>query len=201
MKITAIKQQVRRAGRYSVFVDERYAFSLSEAALVERRLASGQELTPDEFRALKQASVEDKIFNTALRYVTIRRRSERELNDYFRRKGVDKAVGAQVAGRLRQLGLLDDHDFTEAWVNNRRTLKAVSKRRLQQELHQKGVASSIIDAVLADDETTDQAVLLEVIRKKRARYPDRQKFMAYLARQGFGFDDIKSALDAEGPEL
>ena len=33
-----------------------------------------------------------------------------------------------------------------------------------------------------------------MIAKKRSKYPDEQKFMQYLARQGFGYDAIKSAL-------
>jgi SOS response regulatory protein OraA/RecX len=33
-----------------------------------------------------------------------------------------------------------------------------------------------------------------VIAKKRSRYDD-QKLMAYLARQGFRYDDIREALD------
>ena len=33
--------------------------------------------------------------------------------------------------------------------------------------------------------------------KKRSRYDDEQKLIAYLARQGFSFDDIKHALDTD----
>ena len=44
MKITDIKAQVRRAGRYSIFVDGKYAFSLSDTALLEQKLKLGQEL-------------------------------------------------------------------------------------------------------------------------------------------------------------
>jgi regulatory protein len=39
--------------------------------------------------------------------------------------------------------------------------------------------------------------LQKIIAKKRSRYDDEQKFMAYLARQGFSYDDIKEALREE----
>lgn len=196
MKITAIKQQQKRADRYSIFVDGKYAFSLSESGLIESRLASGQELTPAELDDLKKAAGLDKAYGMALRYVAIRPRSEGELADYFRRKQIDAAAAAQIVARLRNLGLVDDGAFARAWVANRRLLKSVSKRRLQLELRQKRVAPEIIDQVLQSDETDDRQALRELINKKRARYPDQQKFMQYLARQGFGYDDIKSALSA-----
>lgn len=197
MKITAIKQQLKRADRYSVFVDEKYSFSLSESALIEHRLASGQELSPAELSDLKEAAGLDKAYGLALRYVAIRPRSEGELADYFRRKQIDAEAGKQIVERLRSVGLVDDSAFARAWVANRRLLKSVSKRRLQLELRQKRVPGDIIDQVLQEDEGDDRQALRDLVEKKRSRYPDQQKLMQYLARQGFNFDDIKSVLTEE----
>lgn len=194
MKITAIKQQQKRADRYSIFVDDTYSFSLSESGLIESRLASGQELTAAKLADLKKAAGLDKAYGQALRYVAIRPRSEGELRDYFRRKQIDSVTGEQIIQRLRNMSLVDDAAFARAWVGNRRLLKSVSKRRLRLELQQKRVASDIIDQVLQDDEGNDKQALKELIEKKRARYPDQQKLMQYLARQGFSYDDIKNAL-------
>jgi regulatory protein len=196
MIITAIKQQVKRKDRYSIYVDGAYAFSLSEAGLIESRLASGQELSGSELNDLKKAAGLDKAYGNALRYVAMRPRSEWELADYFRRKGIDQEYGKHIADRLRGVGLLDDLAFARSWVANRRLLKSVSKRRLRQELQQKHVPTAVADQVLAEDETDERSALSELIAKKQARYPDKQKFMQYLARQGFHFDDIKAALDA-----
>jgi len=194
VKVTAIKQQVKRQDRYSVYVDGAYAFSLSEAGLIDSKLVSGQELSGEQLKELKQAAGLDKAYSNALRYVVMRSRSEWELQDYFRRKGVDREAAEQIVVRLRRLDLLNDRTFAEAWVSNRRLLKNVSKRRLQLELRQKHVASDIIEQVLAEDEADERSILRQLIEKKRTRYPDRQKLMQYLMRQGFGYDDITSVL-------
>jgi regulatory protein len=194
MKITAIRQQIKRADRYSFFVDGKYAFSLSESGLIESRLASGQELTATELAKLKKDAGLDKVYGSALRYVAMRPRSEGELNDYFRRKGVDEATAKQINARLKKLGLLDDSAFARAWVSNRRTLKSVSQRRLKMELKAKHIDDDTINDVLTQDQTDERQVLRELIEKKRRRYPDRQKLVQYLARQGFGYDDIKASL-------
>lgn len=197
MKITAIKQQVKRSDRYSIFVDDAYAFSLSESGLIESGLASGQEVDAVELKRLKQVAGIDKAYGNALRYVAMRPRSEWEVQTYLGRKEVDKAAAEEIIRRLRDLRLLDDLDFARAWVSNRRLLKSISVRKLQLELRQKQVPSGIIDQVLREDETDERDALRQLIEKKRARYPDQQKLMQYLARQGFGYDDIKSALSSE----
>ncbi len=201
MKITAIKQQLKRVDRYSVFVDDAYAFSLSEAALLSSGLASGQELSAAQLADLKETSHADKAYGNALRYVALRPRSEWELTSYLARREVDQPVVQQITEKLRSLDLLDDHKFAESWVANRRLLKPVSIRRLTQELKQKHVADDIILQVLQADEVVESDVLAELVARKRrqAKYQDNTKLMQYLARQGFGYDDIKRVL-AQGPD-
>lgn len=203
MKITQIKQQVKRPDRYSIYVDGKFAFGLSEAGLLSNGLASGQEISEEQFSVLKSNAATDKAYGNALRYVVMRPRSVWEMQQYFMRKKVDEPVAKEIIDRLLAIDLLDDRKFAEAWVANRRLLKPTSRRKLQLELRQKHVAGSIIDAVLAQEaedasELPDRTALAEIIAKKQARYPDQTKFMQYLARQGFGYDDIKRAL--QNPE-
>jgi regulatory protein len=195
MKITNIKQQVKRTDRYSVFVDGKYSFSLGESELLKQQLASGQELDQQQLEELKEASGNDKAYGNALRYVAMRPRSEWEVQTYLKRKEVDEPVIEIIMERLRAVGLLSDEGFANAWVANRRLLKSVSKRRLSQELRQKHVPERVIDQVLREDETDERDALRELVEKKRHKYLDKTKLMQYLARQGFGYDDIKSVLE------
>lgn len=197
VKITSIKQQVKRADRYSIFVDGKYSFSLSESALLTQGLASGHELDEKQLSQLKDASGADKAYGNALRYAAMRPHSVWELEAYLRRKDVDEPVAATIIQRLVTLGLLNDVAFGRAWVANRRLLKSTSKRKLRLELQQKRLPSSVIDQVLAEDEVDERDTLRELVEKKRVRYPDEQKFMMYLARQGFSYSDIKSVLHQE----
>jgi regulatory protein len=200
MKITAIKQQVKRQGRYSVFVDGTYGFSLSDGALLDSGLTLGKEIDEAELAALKQASADDKLYNSALGYATLRPRSRWEMEEYFRRKKASPDAIQKILNKLSNIGMLDDEGFARSWVANRRLLKKTSKRRLQQELRTKRVAEDIITRVLAEDGTDEQTVLAELIAVKRrqSRYRDDQKLMQYLAGQGFGYGDIKAALEAAG---
>jgi SOS response regulatory protein OraA/RecX len=66
------------------------------------------------------------------------------------------------------------------------------------ELRQKRVEEELIQRALEDDEADDQEVIKDLIVKKRLqpRYQYDQKLIAYLARQGFNYNDIRQALDS-----
>lgn len=197
MKITEIKSQMRRAGRFSIFVDGKYTFSLSESGLLEYKLVIGQELDKADVKRLKQASSDDKLYGNVLRYVAMRPRSEWEVQTYLRRKQATPTLTNQLLSKLSDIGLLDDVKFAEAWIASRRLLRPTSRRKLQQELRAKHVSDQVISQALAEDNAAERETLHALVAKKRTRYPDKPKLMQYLARQGFHYDDIKAVLEEE----
>lgn len=198
MKITNIVQQEKRKDRYSVFVDGKYSFSLSEGALLDSQLAAGQELSQEDLKHWKQESADDKIMGNALRYAAMRLRSTWEMEQYLRRKNASPALTDKILNKLSNINLLNDEAFAKAWVANRRLLRPTSKRKLQQELRAKRVPDEVIDITLAEGEAVDERTALrELIAKKRnlPKYKaDPLKLMQYLARQGFSYSDIKELL-------
>lgn len=197
MKVTAIKQQVKRTDRYSIFVDGKYEFSLSDAALLDSKLVNGHELTAAQVKRFKQVSEDDKLYNNALAYATLRPRSSWEMEQYLRRKKCSPALETKTLDKLSGIGLIDDDSFARRWVANRRLLKPISRRKLLQELRAKRVPDDAAKRALDEDEADERTVLAELITRKRkqTRYRDEQKLMQYLAGQGFNYGDIKAALD------
>ncbi|HEY5442313.1 MAG TPA: RecX family transcriptional regulator [Candidatus Saccharimonadales bacterium] len=196
MKITAIKQQVKQAGRYSIFVEGKYEFSLSEAALLEHKLANGQELDKQQLGEFKRISADDKLYNRTLRYVAMRLRSRWEVEFYLQRKDASPALTETILNKLSNIGLIDDEKLAQAYVHDRRQLRPASRRKIITELRKKRIPGNIIEAVVGAEAEDEQTALLAVIEQKRrqTKYQDDQKLMQYLARQGFSYGDIKDAL-------
>ena len=194
MKISDIKKQVKTEGRYSIYIDGKFSFGLSELGLINSGLRIGTELTTEQLDELKADAHIDKIYNMALGLIARRPRSRWEIEEYLKRKGLERDEISQVCERLSRY--IDDLEFARAWVSNRRLLKNMSSRKLRLELRAKRVDDETVSQVLAEDETDELDVLrAEVLkRRKQTRYQDDQKLMAYLARQGYGYDDIKSVL-------
>lgn len=207
MKITSISAQVRDKNRVNVSVDGKYRFSLDIFQVGDLGLRVGKDYTDDELTALEAESQFGKLYARALEYSLMRPHSAREVRDYLYRKtrptrtktgdmrpGVSTAITDRVFDRLVEKGYVDDRKFTRYWVDNRSMTKGASKRKLISELRLKGVDSLIIEETLIDSTRSDESEILKIISKKRSKYPDDQKFMAYLARQGFSYDDIKASL-------
>lgn len=208
MQITAITAQQKDKNRVNVMVDGKYRFSLDIFQYADLGLKVGQEYSDEELTALEQEGVFGKVYVRALEYCLMRPHSAREVKDYLFKKtrdtrtktgdvkkGISPEVTARVFDRLAEKGYIDDEKFTRYWVENRSLTKGASRRKLQAELRAKGVESTIIERFLRESDRSDDDELQKVIAKKRARYPDRQKLMQYLARQGFSYDDISAALD------
>lgn len=208
MKITNLTSQQKNKNRINVFVDGKYRFSLDVFQVGELGIKVGKEYSEEELRALETESQFGKVYTRALEYCLSRPHSAKEVRDYLYKKtrdgrtktggikkGVPPVVTQRVFDRLVERGYINDEKFARFWIENRNLKKGVSKRKMVAELRAKGVETSTIEGVLADSERNDSDELQKIIKKKRSRYPDDQKFMAYLARQGFGYDDIRTALE------
>ena len=221
MKVTKIQQQVKRSDRYSIYIDEKYSFSLSDYQLVGSGVHVGKEFTAAELDEFLQESQFGRAYERALNYVMIRPRSKKEINDYLirtflypkpkvftdksgkrrvKKVAVNKAKVRHMIGRvmerLHEKGYIDDRRFAAAWVDSRQAYKKPSRRKLEQELFAKGVDQQIIATLLQDSEETEKENLRLLIMKKRklSRYQDEIKLKQYLLRQGFNYDDIREVL-------
>ena len=208
MKITSISVQQRDKNRVNVSIDGKYRFSLDLSQVTELGIRVGNEYTEAELADLENESQFGKLYMRALEYSLMRPHSQHELSQYLYRKtrdtrtkegairkGVSKVLTERVYARIIEKGYVDDEAFARYWVENRQLRKGISKRKLQAELASKGVDRSIVDSLLVETERTDEEVIQKIIEKKASRYDDEQKLIAYLARQGFSYDDIKQALE------
>ena len=106
----------------------------------------------------------------------------------------------EVISRLESQNYINDQDFARYFIENRHQNKGISTKRLVQELKIKGIDSDIIEQAMFDQGTgnllRDEEVEIEkMIKKQLRKTSDRQKIIAYLARQGFSYDLIKTKLD------
>lgn len=210
MKITALTSQQKDKNRINVMVDGKYRFSLDIMQVADLGIRTGKEYTEEELVELETESQFGKVYTRALEYCLMRPHSAKEVRDYLYRKtrdtrtktgevrkGVATEITTRVFNRLSEKGYIDDEKFARYWVENRSMTKGASRRKLTAELRAKGVEQAVIEKYLQESSRSDDEELVKVIAKKRRRYPDDQKLMQYLARQGFSYDDIKNALKEE----
>ncbi|MFV8316369.1 recombination regulator RecX [Mycobacterium sp. 23] len=128
-----------------------------------------------------------------LRLLTARSRTRAELAGQLAKRGYPDDVSNRVLDRLTGVGLVDDTDFAEQWVQSRRAKAGKSKRALAAELHTKGVDNEVIDTVLAgidagaERERAEQLIRAKLRREVLSEDDARvtRRLVGMLARRGY----------------
>ena len=128
--------------------------------------------------------------------------------------GSDPAEGAgmveAVVQRYTEAGILNDRLFAETRVRSL-VSRGTSTKMIRRKLMEKGVSSDDIDAALdevLDQENGELTSAARYARRRRIgpyrlpekREDNRDRDIAALARQGFGFGIAAKVVDAESPE-
>lgn len=199
-KITNLKQGVKNSNRVNVYVNSEFAFSLDISQVVNLGVKVGLEISEDELVEFRRASEFGKLYQRALEWVLARPHSEKECRDYLRRKIFEKKLDKNhidiIIDKLKTKKYLDDLRFAEWYIENRFAKKGVSVKRLKMELLKKGVSKDITEQVLENSDRNDRGELEKMILKKRSKYREDEKLIAYLVRQGFSYDLVREVLQS-----
>jgi regulatory protein len=156
-----------------------------------------------------EPSREEQARALCLRLLTARARTRAELSAQLAKRGYPDDVSNRVLDRLAGVGLVDDAEFAEQWVQSRRSSAGKGKRALAAELHSKGVDDDVITTVLADIDAGSERVRAEQLVRARLRRENLdgdqvrtvRRLVAMLARRGYdqtmAYDVVSVQLNLE----
>ncbi len=143
----------------------------------------------------------EKLLQAAIRFVSYRPRSEKEIRDFLKKKLKKwKVFGAaavdKVIARLTELGYVDDAKFAAWWVEQRQTFNPKGKRLIAHELKAKGVGLDDVNIAVDEVEAARQAVQKKLsLWEKLPSLEQKKKIYAFLGRRGFDGETIGSIID------
>jgi regulatory protein len=143
--------------------------------------------------SISEPSREEQARALCLRLLTGRARTRAELHGRLVKRGYPDDVSERVLDRLASVGLIDDADFAQHWVQSRRAHAGKSKRALAAELRTKGVDNDVITSALAGIDAgaeRDRAEQLVRSKLRREALTDEarvtRRLVGMLARRGYG---------------
>ncbi|MBI1805164.1 MAG: RecX family transcriptional regulator [Ignavibacteriae bacterium] len=208
MTITKIERQKRDSHRVNIFIDNKFAFGIQDQVLVKFGLRKGDILDDEQINTIASSEEYNLAKQKALRYISYRTRSEKELRTKLIEKEFPPDVIDKTIEQLRDLGLINDVAFARSFVHDQQLRRPAGKRLLAQKLRLKGISNSIIQQVLSEAAGTDEerSAALEAAKKhlKRRRLPkdklgrikEQQRIAQFLARRGFEWSTISPVLRA-----
>ena len=196
--ITALRETKRR-GRVNLFLDGRFAFSISADLVSSEGLRCDKVLTDDEIASLSNSDQYQRCLDAALSFLSYRPRSASELQIKLQKRGFAKETQVKVMESLSAKGMLNDAEFARFWTDNRESFSPRSQRMTRMELQKKGVPKEAIDEAVAAIDEADSAYRAASSRVRSLRWSDydqfRRRLGGYLQRRGFGYSVVGSTLE------
>ena len=223
MVIQKLEPSKHKEGRWLVWLEDGSPVRIGEGDVVSLGLYAGKELSGAEAEALAGAEVRSRLMERAVGLLSLRPISRRELLDKLcapprPKKGTypyDKlddvpdrsalqngreallAQAESVADRLTELGLLNDGEYARTVVR-RYAGNGYGPRKLRDELYRRGVPREYWEDALSELEPDECQIDRLARQKLREAEPTREnlkKVSDYLARRGYGWEEISSALE------
>jgi len=154
--------------------------------------------------------VYEKLMASAIRFVSYRPRSRKELNDFITRKLKNShttapLVTAQVMQRLTDLGYADDHAFGAWWVAQRTGRNPKGAKAIRMELIRKGIPPDVADEAVTrgmrEEGKSERSLARAASEKKltlwaRLPYAEKKRKLAdFLLRRGFSSEAVWGVVD------
>lgn len=198
MKITKIEGQ-KNIERVNIYIDREFAFGLTKEIQLKYGLYEGMEI---DKRFIEEVLLEEeklKAKNKALKFLSYRQRSEKEVVDKLKKEGFSQEIIDKTVEFLKGYNLVDDLNFAKNFVMDKSNINKYGPERIKYELYMKGIPESIINKVLKDYDD-EYSVALELARKKINSYKNDNKSAIYrklggfLQRRGFSYECILKVL-------
>src|SRR4030067_2568857 len=117
--ITKVESQKNRPHRKSVYLDGKFAFGADEELIREFELEEEKKLSQRELKQILWSVDRSKLKERAIRLLSIRPRSEKELKEKLRQKGAGVRLIEEVVRGLKEKYLLDAEKFAYSWAESR----------------------------------------------------------------------------------
>lgn len=137
-------------------------------------------------------------FDTALKYLSFRQRSVKEMHDYLAKKQYPEDEINETIKKLLKLHFLNDEEFARTFTELRQR-KGKSKRTISFELKLKGIDRDHAEEVL-NEAKDDYKTALSFIEKRIGQFeklePEerKKKIINRLRMRGYNWDTISKVL-------
>ena len=129
--------------------------------------------------------------------------SRAELLKKLLEKGEDETEAAAAVERLAELGFVDDARYAPIVVRHY-AAKGYGPQRVRQELQRRGIPKELWDEAMEQMPQQDDTIDRLLRSKLKSEAPDRaelKKAQDFLLRKGYGWDEIRSALERYNSEI
>lgn len=159
MKINKFKKV--GTNKYKLFLDNK-SILVYEDVILKYNLLYKKEIDDELLLKINKDNYKASIYDTALKYIGIRMRSKRELEEYLIKKNFEQKDIKDTIERLLEQGFLNDKEFCKSYVSDKIHLTNSGLDKIKNELIKLGINEEVIKSTF---ETIDENILYEKLSR------------------------------------
>lgn len=202
-QITKIEVQKKRKNRCSIYLDDEFAFGINIDVLYKFGLKKGDQLSEEDIEKILAVEEKQTAKERALKFLSYRDRSEKEVIDKLKAIGYKEDVINWVLAELKRLKLIDDTRFAISFARTKMIYKPMGEYLLRRELFNKGINEKDINEAIAIvyQEKDPVALASEIALKQVKKYQNldvikaKRRVSDFLLRRGFNWDVISDIIE------
>ncbi len=195
--------------KYSIFLDEQFAFVLYKGELSAYKIKAGCPLGEAEYRQIVQQLLPKRAKKRCLNLLKSRAYTEKGLRDKLKEGRYPEEIINEAIEYVKSFHYINDYDYACQYIGFHKETE--SRRRLEEKLREKGIPKDILKEAVAasyEEGEEEQLQLVQARRylekkgysQKRAEGKERQKLYAFLMRKGISPGVIRQVLDTTAQE-
>lgn len=192
-----VKYEFTKKNKYNVYLSNGEVLNLQEQVITENELLLKKEISQELYNKLVRDNKIYELMEMAVKYISIRLRSIKEIKDYLLKKGGSNNEVEDAVQRLIESGYLDDDRFTKAFIKDKLKFTTIGDHKIKMQLNNLGVSSSIIEDNMdkIDNNIIEEKIkkIIEKDKKRNKKYTGqilKNKIYNHLLNQGYSQDKV-----------
>ena len=197
MQITDIKSVSKT--KFKVYLDGQFAFTLYKGELFRYRIQEDGELSEEVYQEIREKVVLKRAKLRAMHLLNDMDRTESQLRTKLLNGDYPADIADEANAYVKSFGYINDESYIRRFIESRKNSK--SKKEIYALLMKKGVDMERVREILSEYYSAEDSLnaIRDLLRKKRydpksATDQEMRKIYGYLARKGFGYEDIRQVI-------
>ena len=156
-----------KSGKYKLYLDNNETIITYDEVILVNNLLFHKQIDNDTIKKIKDENNYYELMNKAVNYISKRLRSEKEINYYLNKQTKDIYMIDKIICELKNKHLIDDRNFTKAYINDKINLSNNGILKIKKDLQKLGVSKQIIEEEIDNMKLkSDNNKLKKMIEKK-----------------------------------
>ena len=186
--------------KFVIETDTKESFLLSYNDFEKFKIHNEMIIDDELYTHLLNISKFTEAFEISLNFLSYKLRTEKEIITKLKSKKFSTEIIDEVITKLKNLDLLDDYNYAKIFINDKINLTNYSKRRIINDLYQKGIDKRIYEDYLEevfgynmelDKATQIVETKINIWKEKHEGYDLKNKIVTFLLQKGFSYDVAK----------